>query len=37
MIGASLWIFEYIPFKIKRPKKQLFYAYLWKLNKIFSF
>jgi predicted methyltransferase len=28
MIGASLWIFEYIPFKIKRPKKQLFYAYL---------
>jgi len=28
MIEASLWIFEYIPFKISKPKKQFFYAYL---------
>jgi len=28
MIGASLWIFEYVPFNIPKPKKQLFYAYL---------
>jgi predicted methyltransferase len=28
MIGASLWIFEYLPFKISKPKKQPFYAYL---------
>lgn len=27
-IGASLWIFNYIPFKIPKPKKQPFYAYL---------
>lgn len=28
LLGASLWIFNYIPFKIPRPKKQPFYAYL---------
>jgi predicted methyltransferase len=28
IIGASLWIFNYIPFKVPRPQKQPFYAYL---------
>lgn len=28
IISSSLWIFNFIPFKIKRPKKLPFYAYL---------
>jgi len=28
LIGASLWIFNYIPFKVPKPKKQPFYAYI---------
>jgi hypothetical protein len=28
LIGASLWIFDYLPFKVPKPKKQPFYAYL---------
>ena len=28
LIGASLWIFNYIPFKVPKPKKQPFYTYL---------
>jgi len=28
LIGASLWIFNYLPFKVPKPKKQPFYAYL---------
>jgi len=28
LIGASLWIFNYIPCKVPEPKRQPFYAYL---------
>jgi len=28
LIGSSLWIFNYIPFKVPKPKKQPLYAYL---------
>jgi len=28
ILGASLWIFEYIPFKVAIPKKQPFYIYI---------
>ena len=27
LIGASLWIFNYIPFKVLKPKRQSLYAY----------
>ncbi|MFH1509939.1 MAG: bis-aminopropyl spermidine synthase family protein [Candidatus Nealsonbacteria bacterium] len=27
-LAASLWLFEYIPFKVKKPKKQSIYAYI---------
>ncbi len=28
MIASSFWIFSFVPFEVKRPKKQPFYAYL---------
>lgn len=28
IISSSLWVFNYIPFKVPKPKKQPFYAYL---------